>query len=225
MNDAPSKIIDLTRTLEHGQAGVEFETSKTRERDGWNARTLHLYSHTGTHLDAPLHFDRGDGKAIDKIPVDSCMGIAHVVDLGGFPERQLITVEDLGKVAENFERGESLLLHTGWSKHFEEREYYHDNFPRVSEELATWCAQKGVKMLGVEPPSVADVNNLPEVTRIHEILLDAEIVIVEGLAHVGEITADKVFFAALPLKIGGGDGTPCRAFAIEGEFPPLTNLA
>ena len=152
------------------------------------------------------------------------MGSAHVIDLGGFPERQLIKVSDLGRVADEFERGESLLLRTGWSKHFEEREYYRDNFPRISEELATWCAENGVKLLGVEPPSVADVNNLPELSRIHEILLDAEIVIVEGLAHLNEITADRVFFAALPLKIGGGDGTPCRAFAIEGELPPLTSL-
>lgn len=224
MNVPDSKIIDLTRTLEDGQDGVAFDTAKIRDRDGWNARTLHLYSHSGTHLDAPLHFDRAGGKTIDQIPLDACMGVAHVIDLGGFPERALIRVEDLGRVADEFKAGESLLLHTGWSRHFEEREYYRGNFPRISDELATWCADSGVKILGVEPPSVADVHNLDEVTRIHHILLDAEVVIVEGLAHLNEINADKVFFAALPLKIGGGDGTPCRAFAIEGELPPLTSM-
>lgn len=218
-----TKIIDLTRTLEDGQPGVTFETAKTKEADGWNARTLTLYSHTGTHLDAPLHFDCGEKKTVDQMPLESCMGTAHVVDLGGFPERELIGVTDLGRVADDFERGESILLRTGWSRHFEERTYYRDNFPRISEGLARWCADRGVKMLGVEPPSVADVNNLEEVTRIHKILLDAEIVIVEGLVNLNEITADKVFFSALPLKIGGGDGTPCRAFAIEGELPPLTS--
>lgn len=216
------KLIDLTRTLEHGQAGVSFSTAKTKSKDGWNARTIELYSHTGTHLDAPLHFDCGGGKTVDEMPLESCMGEAHVVDLGGFPECQLIEVEDLGSVVDRFKSGESLLLHTGWSKHFEEREYYRNKFPRVSESLATWCAEKGVKMLGVEPPSVADVNNLEEVTLIHEILLGADIVIVEGLVALNEIEAEKVFFAALPLKIGGGDGTPCRAFAIEGELSPLS---
>ena len=147
---------------------------------------------------------------------------AHVVDLGGFPEADSIGVEDLGGTVEVFERGDSLLLHTGWSRHFEEREYYRNRFPRVSEELATWCAEQGVKMLGVEPPSVADVNDLEAVTRIHEILLGAEVVIVEGLVQLGYIEAEKVFFAAVPLKVGGGDGTPCRAFAIEGKLPPLT---
>ncbi len=100
-------------------------------------------------------------RPIDEMPLESCMGEAHVVDLSGFPERGLIGVGDLGRVADAFVRGDSLLLFTGWSKHFEDRDYYRGNFPRVSEGLATWCAEQGVKMLGVEPPSVADVNDLP----------------------------------------------------------------
>ena len=223
MTEGP-KIVDLTRTLEHGQPGVDFATKFTKERDGWNARTLTLYSHTGTHLDAPVHFDCGE-KSIDEMSLASCMGPAHVIDLSGIPSRAVIGVEDLGKVADEFKPGESLLLFTGWSKHFEDREYYRDQFPRIGEDLALWCAEHGVKMLGVEPPSVADVNHLPEVTRVHEILLGADIVIVEGLVHLNELVDDKVFFAALPLKISGGDGTPCRAFAIEGNYPPLTTMA
>ena len=72
-------------------------------------------------------------------------------------------------------------------------------------------------MLGVEPPSVADVNSLPEVTMIHKILLGGGVTIVEGLTNLDALTSSKVFFVALPLKIDGGDGCPCRAFALEGE--------
>ena len=60
---------------------------------------------------------------------------------------------------------------------------------------------------------MADVNNLEEVTRIHQILLGAEIVIVEGLTNLDGLSSERVFFCALPLKIAGGDGAPCRAFA------------
>jgi arylformamidase len=60
---------------------------------------------------------------------------------------------------------------------------------------------------------VADVNNLPEVTLIHEILLD-KIIIVEGLCNLDQLQTDLVTFIALPLKIKGGDGAPCRAIAI-----------
>ncbi len=212
-------IVDLTMTLEDGQRGVTFETKSTVEKDGWNARTLHLYSHAGTHLDAPLHFGCGD-KTVDQIPLDSCMGAAHVVDIKHLEPKALIGVEHLGGLT--IEKGESLLLKSGWSQHADNPDYYRDNFPRISESFANWCVESGVKMLGVEPPSVADVNDLEEVTRIHHILLGADIVIVEGLTNLAQLTSAKVFFGALPLKIGGGDGTPCRAFAIDGELPPLT---
>ena len=47
------RIIDLTVTLEHGMRGVDIEQTMTLERDGWNARIYRLYSHAGTHMDAP----------------------------------------------------------------------------------------------------------------------------------------------------------------------------
>ncbi|MEM6698052.1 MAG: cyclase family protein, partial [Bacteroidota bacterium] len=56
---------------------------------------------------------------------------------------------------------------TNWSQKIEDTTTYKNQLPRISKELATWCVENQVKMLGVEPPSVADVNNLPEVTEIH----------------------------------------------------------
>ena len=214
-------IVDLTRTLEDGQSGVSITPKYARPTDGWNARTLELYSHTGTHLDAPAHFF-GDRKTVERMPLSDCMGAAHIVDLTLLQPKELIGVDHLGAVADRFKPGESLLLHTGWSANFDDADYFRNAFPRVSEDLAHWCVDHGVKMLGVEPPSVADVNNLPEVTLIHEILLGAEIVIVEGLVNLDRLNPDeKAFFAALPLKIGGGDGCPCRAFAVEGNLEDL----
>ena len=69
--------------------------------------------------------------------------------------------------------------------------------------------------LGVEPPSVADVNNLEELTSVHNVLLGAGIIIVEGLTNLDQIQNEKVTFMALPLKIARGDGAPVRALAIE----------
>ena len=70
-------------------------------------------------------------------------------------------------------------------------------------------------MLGVEPPSVADVNNLDEITRIHSILLGAGIIIIEGLTNLEALSSEKVELIALPLKIGDGDGAPARVVAVE----------
>jgi arylformamidase len=199
--------------------GVELEIARTVERDGWAARTLHLYSHAGTHMDAQTHFAAGP-ETIDQIPLDRCLGSAWVANLESIDPKALITLTSLGDVASKLKSGECLLLRTGWSRHVENPPSYRDNFPRVSEELAQWCADQGIKILGVEPPSVADVNNLEELTRIHKILLGGGVTIVEGLTNLDQLRSEKVLFAALPLKIEGGDGCPCRAFAIEGgAFP------
>ena len=212
-----ARIVDLTLTVRNGMRGVAFEQLHTVAKDGWNTRTLHLYSHSGTHMDAPLHFAAGDG-TIDRIPLAHCLVPAWVCDLSQLPPKALIEVEHLGAIADKLRPDDGLLLKTGWSRFIDQPQYYRDNFPRVSRELAQWCVQRGVRVLGIEPPSVADVNSLEEVTLIHRILLSASIVIVEGLTNLAALREERVMFGALPLKIEGGDGSPCRAFAIEGAF-------
>lgn len=215
MNHFPvgTRIIDLTLTLEHGMRGIAFETASTVEKEGWNARTLHLYSHSGTHMDAPLHFGVSD-ETIDRIPLARCMRPAWVADIPGLAPRALITPFHLGAVAEQLEPGDALLLRTGWSRHVADAALYRDGLPRVSAELAEWCVTRAVGILGVEPPSVADVNDLAEVTAIHRTLLGGGVIIVEGLANLDALTASRVFLVALPLKVGGGDGAPCRVLAL-----------
>jgi kynurenine formamidase len=209
------RIFDLTQSLKPGMRGVEMEPKFRFERDGWNASTLHLYSHCGTHMDAPVHFAAGPG-TIDQVPPAQCMGAAWVVNLAGITPKGLIEIASLGPVAEKFQAGESLLLRTDWSQHVENPAIYRDGLPRISEALARWCVEKRVKLLGVEPPSVADVNCRPEVTLIHQILLGGGVTIVEGLINLHALGGPKVFFVALPLKPLRGDGSPCRALAIEG---------
>ena len=216
------RIIDLTLPLTPGQRGVAMEPKFTVARDGWNAATWHLYSHAGTHMDAQIHFNAGP-ETIDRHTPARCMGPAWIVRLPGLAPKSLLTVASLGAVAEKFVAGESLLLATGWSAHADNPALYRDGLPRLSEELAHWCVAKKVKLLGVEAPSVADVNHLPEVTLIHQILLGGGVTIVEGLTALDQLTPDRVFFAALPLRLAGGDGSPVRAFAIEGIAPEFLN--
>lgn len=210
-----SRVVDLTLPLTPGQRGVATEAVYTIAQDGWNAATWHLYSHAGTHMDAQLHFAAGP-ETIDQHRLERCMGPAWVVRFPQIAPRVRLTVADLGAVEEKIVAGDSLLLSTGWSRYVDEPRRYRDELPCISEELAAWCVDKKVKLLGVEPPSVADVNNRAEVTRIHQILLGGGVTIVEGLTNLESLTQERVFFAALPLKLAGGDGCPVRAFAIEG---------
>ena len=212
------RLIDLTLPLRPGERGVACEPARTLARDGWNAATWHLYSHAGTHMDAQLHFGAGS-ETIDTKPLEHCVGPAWVVDLTPVAPRALLTVADLGAVAAGVTPGDSLLLRTDWHRHAGDVALYRDALPRIGEELAQWCVEKHVRLLGVEPPSVADVNHLPELTRIHQILLGGGVTIVEGLAHLDQLTQEQVLFVALPLKFAGGDGAPVRALAIEGAPP------
>lgn len=207
---------DLTHTLTDGLPGYDWEQARTRVQDGWNARTLHLYSHVGTHMDAPHHFDAGDGATVDQFTPEQLTGRAWVLRVPITEDRALLEPDILTPILDRWQRGDSLLLHTAWDELFTtDYDRWRNALPRISVDLAEWCVSKGVKMLGVEPPSVADVNDLPEVTRIHEILLGGGVIIIEGLVGLEKIQREMVDLVALPLKIGGGDGAPARVIALE----------
>jgi len=208
-----ARIIDLTMTLEPSMRGVDFEPARRLEVNGWNALTLHLYSHCGTHMDAPRHF-LADGETIDNQALDACIGPARLIDLTPVADRELITPERIAPWAEGIQAGDRLLFRTDWSQRHGTDDY-RNALPRISLELAEWLVDRGVALIGVEPPSVADVNNPEELTAVHRTLLGAGIVIVEGLCNLDQLSVDDIQLIVLPLKVQAGDGAPVRAVAIQ----------
>lgn len=205
--------IDLTRVIADGDAGVKIGIAKTINKDGWNATTLQLYSHSGTHMDAPKHFDVSE-ETIDQIPVSKFISKAWVVDVTQIGSSGLISVKDVEHLSNKISAGDSLLFKSGWSQFFGTAKF-RDELPRVSKELAEWFGIKKIHMIGVEPPSVADVNSIKEVTEIHEVLMKNDVIIIEGLVNLEKIKKEFVTLIALPLKIKNGDGAPARVIAIE----------
>ena len=208
-------IIDLSLAVNNEMAGVEIRPARSLESDGWNATTLSLYSHCGTHMDAPRHFLPG-GNTLDQQDLNVVVGTAVIVNLAPATPKQLIIVDDLDSIADQVKPGVRLLFRTDWHKRYGTDEYRHE-LPRISLELAEWLVEKQVALIGVEPPSVADVNNMRELTDVHQTLFRGNVVIVEGLAHLDQITTPTVQFVALPMKIADGDGSPVRAVAITDE--------
>ena len=207
------RVIDLSLTLDNEMPGVNIRTARQLEQDGWNATTLELYSHSGTHMDAPRHF-LPNGNTLDQQKLNVLVGRAIVVNLAPAQPRELIGVAHLAAIESAVEPGARLLLRTDWSQRYG-TPAYRDELPRISLELAQWLVARGVALIGVEPPSVADVNNIEELTEVHQTLFRGGIVIVEGLTNLDQITSPTVDFIALPLKVSGGDGSPVRAIAIE----------
>jgi kynurenine formamidase len=209
------RIVDLSTPLFDGIRGLTTQRCTSIETDGYHTTTLHLYSHTGTHMDAPKHFVPGGG-AIDGIALEACVGPARVVDVTAVAPHGLIEVEHLGEAAHDIGAGTRLLLRTDWCRHVDSPDFRHD-MPRVSLDLARWLVERGVILLGVEQPSVASVREgfEEELRSVHRTLLEGGVVIVEGLCNLFELTRDVVHFTALPLRLRDIDGSPVRAIAIE----------
>jgi kynurenine formamidase len=206
------RIIDLSLTAYHGMRGVEIQPATSTADAGYNTTNLKLYSHAGTHMDAPLHFVDG-GATIDQWDLRKCVGPAQVIDLSHLPDNAPIEVADLADHADRIGPGARLLLRTDWDAHAD-RPDYRTRFPHVSVALAEWLVARGVWLVGVQSPSVATLQDKHVLSEVHKILLRGQVVIVEGLANLRELP-DQVEFIALPLKIQGGDGSPVRAIAIE----------
>ncbi len=207
------RIVDLSLPIDNQMPGVEISVAKRLDVDGWNATTLSLYSHCGTHMDAPAHFLPG-GNTIDQQDLSVCIGDAMVLNFAPSAPSQLICVPDLVPFDEQISAGSRLLFRTDWYKKFPAPEY-RSGLPRISLALAQWLVDRGVAMIGVEGPSVADVNNMQELTEVHQTLFRGNVLIVEALANLDKLSRDVVQFVALPLRVSGGDGTPVRAIAIE----------
>lgn len=207
------RIVDLSLPVSSTMRGVEILPNKSIENDGWNATTLSLYSHAGTHMDAPRHF-LPEGATIDQYDLSACVGSARVVNLAPAKPQQLLTIDDVTNAIGEVYAGDRLLFRTDWSKRFG-TPAYRDELPRVSRELAAWLVERRVVLIGVEPPSVADVNNMRELTDVHQTLFRGGVVIVEGLTNLDQLKQSEVEFIALPLNILSGDGCPVRAIAIE----------
>jgi kynurenine formamidase len=205
------RVVDLSLTVRNGMRGVEIHPNTFYDEDGYTTTNLHLYSHAGTHMDAPRHF-LNEGGTMEALDLQKCIGPALVIDLSHKEPNSLISVEDLGSQTEQIGAGSRVLLRTDWDTHADLPDY-RTHFPRVSIELAQWLVDQGIWLLGVQTPSVAALQNYEELRTVHQILLRAEVVIVESLANLSELT-ETVFFIATPLKVNGGDGSPVRAVAL-----------
>ncbi len=207
------RIIDLSLTIDTRLKGVEIVPIKTIDRDGWNSLQVNMPTHSGTHMDAPRHFNH-DGAPIDDQNLSACLGFAKIVNLSPCQPNELITLQRFFNANVPIYSGDRVVLRTDWSKRFGD-ESYREKLPRISIELAEHLVSVGVSLVAIDAPSIADVENFEEWTAVHRTLFTNGILIVEGLCNLDQITQPTFEFIALPLKISNGDGSPVRAIAIE----------
>jgi arylformamidase len=198
------EIFDITRPLS-GKTLVypgDMKPSFTQRDEGkYLISDLHMSTHTGTHIDAPVHYLKY-GDTIDTIPLINLTGRCRVVDVSG--AGSTITAEHLvGKTA-NTPR---LLLKTSFSEH----EQFIENYPSLSFDAARHITGKGICCVGIDSPSIESY--LCE-GKVHRELLGKGCIIIEllDLSAVPEGDYDMI---ALPLRLEGLDGSPARVVLMK----------
>jgi kynurenine formamidase len=209
------KIVDLSHTISPDMPvypGTEpplFFTACTIEDVGFLEKKITLYSHTGTHMDAPCHIISG-AKTLDQMPPEHFMGKGAVIELAG-NNGPTIDLELLKPHQGRIERCEYLLFHTGWADLWG-KEAYLTGYPVLSPDAATWLAGFPLKGMGADTISADSAESAA--FPIHTILLEHDIVIIENLTNLRAIPDGEFVFCCFPLKIENADGSPVRAVAI-----------
>ncbi len=168
-----------------------------------NVTFLKMSAHTGTHMDAPLHF-LGEGAALDSLPLDTAIGPARVIEIDADAVR--IGPEQLSK--HHIEPGDRVLLKTRNSLTPWYREEFQPNFAALSAEGALYLTKLGIRMVGIDYLSIGAWES--DGAETHRILLRASIWILEGL-NLESVQPALYDLICLPLRIRGADGAPARA--------------
>ncbi|HEV8571423.1 MAG TPA: cyclase family protein [Actinomycetota bacterium] len=210
------RIHDVTAPLREdlpvwpGEEGLRRRLVKDQARgDSSTVSHLSLGAHTGTHIDAPVHFLEGGG-GIDALPAEALVGPAVVAGLEGVQGR--IAASDLeAAVPEGVER---LLLKTrnsGWSK---SDTSFREDFVALDPSAAEWCVARRVRLVGIDYLSIEPFGSGSRGHPVHRALLGAGVVIVEGL-DLAAVEPGSYLVAALPLAVPGSDGAPARVVLVE----------
>ena len=208
------KIYDLTHTIRNdmpvypGTEQPRLTTACTIEEVGYRETLLHMYSHTGTHMDAPAHM-LPDGATLDSYAPEKLAGAAVVVDCRGEKGISLPLLQRYDLSGVDF-----VLFCTGWDKKWGTPAYY-ENFPCLTAEAAAYLAALPLKGVGEDSISLdpCDSTDFPN----HITLMKAGFINTENLTGLDALLGRRFTFVTLPLKFENADGCSCRAIAMEDQ--------
>jgi kynurenine formamidase len=235
-----TKLVDLSQPLSprtprsSDHPPVSFSTVRWYSRHGIKTNVITASLHSGTHLDAPsLYF--ADGLNVEQIPVDRFYGPGVIVDVSG-PEWAVITAEALEKATPRIERGDIVVLRTGWHHYYYDEEKYVLKAPGLDKGAVDWLVQRRVGLVCGDSPSLEhifmrheqwktlrpDIFGSVQVDKdrfppayAHKTLFKNDIYMID---HVGgdldQVVGKRCTIAAFPAKYEGVEGAPVRMVAI-----------
>ena len=201
------KIIDISWPISKATTGykdkntVQFYDTKEFAKDNVRGTSIHISSHTGTHVDAPSHFLK-DGKTVDQITLDRVMGKCTVIDMTHCTDG--ITRDDLA--SSEIEQGTVLLLKTT-NSHRLVTDSFDPHFIFLESSGAAYLAEKKVKAVGIDYLGIE--RGQPD-HPTHKTLMQSDVVIIEGL-RLAHVEPGTYFLICLPLAVMGLEAAPARA--------------
>ncbi len=211
------RLIDLSQPVFDGAPNcpahppVRSEVIDDHDRGAWRMELLTLASHTGSHVDSPLHKLMG-GDPVDAIPLERYVGDAIIVDLRGISAGTPIGPEYL-----NFrlKPDQIVLIATGWGAKRAKSEEWLCQSPWLHPDGARHLVESGARGVGIDHFSIGGIQE-PWNAQTHEILLGSGVWIVEDLFFPEEVFSfcQTVKFWSLPINFRGHSGAFCRP-AIE----------
>ena len=181
------------------------ERIKDRDKgDPVSLMEIQWVDHTGTHIDAPLHFIAG-GKTIDQMPLNATVGRARVIEI---KDTESIKVEAL--VPYNIRRGERILFKTlNSSKYFPDDSFFED-YVYIDPPAAHYLVERGVRVVGIDYISVGSFRHQQKNGETHQTLLNSGVYIIEGL-NLSKVKPGRYELLCLPILLERGDAGPARA--------------
>ena len=214
------KLIDLSQPLYHDAPNcpahppVKSEIIADHPQHGWRVELLTLASHSGSHVDAPYH-KLAHGANLDQIPLERFTGSAVIADFRGAEPDQPLT-SSLLKLKLPMPLGDRIvLLATGWGDKRAKTDEWLNHPPYLSPDGAEWLVEQKIRGVGIDHYSIAGPRD-PMNSRTHEILLGANVWIVEELSFPDEVFAlpQPFEFWTLPINLRGHTGAFCRPVAV-----------
>lgn len=211
------RIIDLSYPVTSemlvypGTERPSFQWVGRVNSEGYNLTRMTMQVHTGTHVDSPNHFLEGK-EWIDEVGLDRFYGLAKLFRFTQKPNSQEITLNDVLESGFVMDEGDIFVFATG-IEIYAETQNYNFLYPYPSKDLIQWLVSKKVKAFMTDATSVDPVSE-KESSR-HKLLFSADIPVVENLRNLFELPNNNHFIiSALPLKLMGREGSPCRAIAL-----------
>ncbi|WP_456272124.1 arylformamidase [Bacillus sp. AK031] len=204
------KIIDISQKLNSttpiwpGDTPFDFTLNWAKADTGSvNVGKFTFSAHTGTHIDAPFHFDN-DGKKVAQLPLEQFFGDALIVEVS---EKESIGAKDLE--AFDLSYVTKLLIRTNsWN----DRSSFPSTITWLREDIGPFLKENGIDLVGVDVPSVDPLDS--KELSAHHSLMENGIGILEGIILDG-IETKTYELAAFPLPVEEGDGCPVRAVLID----------